>query len=174
MGGRAGPSELEKLVGQTRAKTLEARDSVENRRRARKAAGAEFDFDKLTNSPRERKVNSVDVQRWFEKGIDLLYGGRVTPSPWGGQDRKLAKALLGIYGAGLTKKAVGYFCEHWELICKRSRSISGIPTVKLLWVMRDTVFSDAQLGRVPTVRRKRRKHDAGEYKGGHEPRGTGW
>jgi hypothetical protein len=176
MGKRLGLSELERLVRVTRAKTLKSKEAVDARREERKKGASKIDFDGLTKPIQERKkrVNSVDVEQWFRKGIGLLYGEKVTISPWGRPEQKLAVTMLDVYGAELTEKAVGYFCEHWELICEKSKNISGIPTVKLLWVMRDTIFPDVQLGKKPKVERKKRKHDVGEYKGGHEPRGIGW
>jgi len=98
-----------------------------------------------------KRLNSTDVQNWFREGIVLHVDSNTTIPPnnlwWGGRERKNAVMLLEAYDGELVRKAVLWLCEYWSEMVKSSGGrLSGLPTVGLLWVIRDRVFPLAEKG----------------------------
>lgn len=96
-------------------------------------------------APKEKPINSIDVEGWFRVGVRGLYGDSFIISPWTVKQRSLAKKLLTVYGPDLTRDAVEMFCSGWRSLVKNSRGrISGAPNVSLLWGMRERIYADVQ------------------------------
>jgi hypothetical protein len=59
----------------------------------------------------------------------------------------LARKLLDAYDGELVRKAIFYMCDNWEEMVKSSAGrLSGMPTIELLWSIRDRIFPDAERG----------------------------
>ena len=84
---------------------------------------------------------------------------------WG--EKNCAERLLKHYGAEVVEKTVAWFCDNWQAMIDASDGrLSGAPSVKLLWVSRDRIFADAELGISPAKPKRRankKRHMVGEY-----------
>lgn len=139
-------SRLRQKVREVSDQTKQTHEEVTRKRAAKRTVPKKSEPE---SDPRPKPVNTVDVEQWFREGIFALYEKPLILSRWGVKERALAKKLLKTYGPDLTKRTVEHFCRSWPDLLKRSRGrISGVPTVTLLWAMRDSVFSDVQLGAV--------------------------
>ncbi len=124
-----------------------AHEDAERRKRERiRKAGSEA----LAQAEREaepvpKPVNSTDVREWFQSGVNALYQREIKLANWGARERALAKKLLDEYGVDLTRQAVEYFVGNWKQIAQRGK-FRGLPTVNLMFAMRDTIFGEVQLG----------------------------
>jgi hypothetical protein len=97
------------------------------------------------NGKKPRKINSVEVEKWFRHGIREVYGENYLVSAWNVKHRVLAKKLLAEYGDDLTERGVGWFCRNWKRLVSNSNGrLIGCPTVQLLWAMKDQVFGEVQ------------------------------
>lgn len=142
-------------------------------REQREAKRAKRESKKLDPRPNYRKAprkkNSVDVETWFRDGIERAMRRQVVLSPWTLQQKKLAKDLIGIYGEELTEQAVEYMCRNWKNLKKGFKSPPPVPTINLLWGMRDNIFSAVQFGDKSPDQK-----DSDEYKGDQGGGAIGW
>lgn len=126
---------------------------------------------------RVRLVNSTDVRKWFEEGVVTGLARQVRLAPWGVKEKTLAKRLLREYGVELTRQAVDYFTIGWATISENGRKFRGLPTINLLWGMRDTIFGEVQLGRLrpePIGRDARAQTDEFKASEADENPDVGW
>jgi hypothetical protein len=161
-------SKLRRKVREVSEQTKQTHEEVTQKRAAKRVVQKRPEAE---SEPRPKPVNTVDVERWFREGIFALYDRPLILSRWGVKERALAKKLLKTYGDDLTKRTVEHFCREWPDLLKRSRGrISGVPTVMLLWAMRDSVFSDVQLGAVKPADPAR----TDEYREDEDSPDAGW
>lgn len=118
-----------------------------------------LDYDECGQS-RERVLSFVDVREWFREGIIKRLSWSVTlPANdkwWGGKQGLLSRKLLDAYDGELVKKAIFYLCDNWEDMVRDSGGrLSGLPTIELLWSIRDRIFPEAERGRQYVSPRKR-------------------
>jgi len=184
---------LSKVIERSQSRTENARVAKRDRKAKKVAMAAntkpenvpDFELDYSDCGQTDDKVlSSYYVQAWFREGITKRVSWSVTlPSNddwWKGKQRLLAKKLLKAYGGELTKKAIFYFCDHWEEMVKDSEGrLSGLPTVELLWTIRDRIFPGVERGvpyRSPKKRTVRdRRLDPDEYRDpGDDAIGHGW
>lgn len=174
---RVGLAILKSKVKTTKKKTEKAKVARKVKKAKKAKEKARLDqteipnFDLEVDKPPKRVVNSTDVREWFKDGIERMdFGGKITLPHNGGQwtvhQRSLAKRLLDSYGSDLVKKAVEWLCENWEVLVYNSNGkLSGVPTVGLLWFLRERVFPDAELGiKARKIKRKSNRTKASEYK----------
>lgn len=181
MRGRESLRALKKRIDSKSQESVAKGDAVKAKRFKRRAFKAKADVPDFSDAGQTQKkvVNSNAVRDWFREGIDRNYGHKVTNHFGGegwkarGKQGKLAKKLLEEHGPDMVKKAVDYLCDHWEVLRENSKGkLTGMPTVALLWAMKETVIADIELGRIP--RRRPKKHMVGEYTGrGNMPK-VGW
>lgn len=144
---------------------------------------AEHEKDELTNGGRKRQpvVNSTTVMEWFREGLREAYGDKLTIPEgrgwWTVGQKKTALLLLDQYGPEKVRRTISHFCRTWEDRVDRSNGfLGGIPTINLLWKMKDEVFAEED--GVVTMRRGRRKDKRGkntdEYRPQKKPMGIGW
>ena len=134
----------------------------------------------ITLQTKKNVVNTNSVRDWFSDGIERNWGNEVTNpfenKEWKtrGKEGALAKKLLSKYGAEMTKKGVDYLCDNWQIICDNSGGkLTGLPTVGLLWAMRDRIFSDIERGIAPQPA-KTKRHMSGEFIGHGDMPKIGW
>jgi len=116
------------------------------------------------------------VQGWFRSAIiktnpawlvtDHEDATAQSQSWWTWAEKNCAERLLKRYGEETVEKTVKWFVANWQ--AKKDRSdgrLEGAPTVNLLWVSRERIFSDAKEGIKikPPRKRKTKKHMVGEY-----------
>jgi hypothetical protein len=170
MGGRSRLSALRRKALEAKKRTDVAREDSKKKRESRKAKP--LALQNQSSEPRKRRINSTDVERWFLSGIRSLYGDKFIIPKWSVKQRTLAKKLIDIYGPELVEKAVRYLCGNWDSIVEKSRgSLSGAPTVNLLWGMKERVFADVQAPRKPG---KGSRRDADEYSDEEDAPTVGW
>jgi len=179
---------LKKRIPQVKQETDDARLAKRARkaeRRARSSSSRLPSFaleDQRCGQTHEQVLTSKHVQEWFREAITKRISWSVTLPPsnkwWGGKQRTLAKKLLEAYGGELVKNAIFYLCDNWEEMVKsRQGSLSGIPTVELLWGGRDRIFPMAELGLSFVASRTvtRTRNDLDEYKDPEDDAvGHGW
>lgn len=143
---------LSRAAADAKKKTAEARERKAKKKAARKDARP---TNKKAAKKKVRQVkNSKDVEGWFRDGIAEIAGRRYLTSAWGPKERTLAINLLKHYGDALVEKAVKWFCSNWDDLVVQSqrngRKLEGMPTVNLLWALREMVFGAVQTsGRKP-------------------------
>jgi hypothetical protein len=103
---------------------------------------------RATAAPRKPpEVNSTTVREWFDEAIRTHILPMHQEPFWGTAERSMAKQLLTKYGPDLTRAAVFRLCETWLAMVARSRSeyIRGIPTIRVLMRLRDSIFGEVIL-----------------------------
>ena len=154
---RASISVLKKRIYKQKKNTIKRGEENKkrrelNRRKTSRCEGYNFDGC-VKDAKKEKKTNWYDVMTWFRDGIEELYKGKNVTIPEDGlyytaKDKANAARLLKLYGPELTKKAVEYICKNWEKMKESSNGrLTGIPNVGLLWVIRDRIFPDAEMGK---------------------------
>jgi len=168
---------LHKVMMESKKKTDAAREKKMAKKAAKKAAKMEAEKTKTVPNFDDEKEECVqivekpvtwyNVMKWFKKGIDERISWSVTvPSQWSPKQRMLGKKLVGLYGGEVTEKAVLYICDNWEQMVKDSNgALSGLPTVELLWSIKDRIFPQAERG-APYVHRAKykRTNDGSEFR----------
>ena len=157
---------LKTKVDDTLSKNHEAREKRRSKRAKREEKKQIDPRPNYRKAP--RKKNSVDVETWFRDGIEKARGRKVVLSPWTIAQKKLAKDLIKIYGEELTEQAVDYMCRNWKKLKKGFKSPPSVPTINLLWGMRDNIFAAVQLGDAADQK------DSDEYKGDQGGGAIGW
>ena len=94
----------------------------------------------------DKPVNATTVYEWFLAGVREHIDKNVVMGRWNAKRNTLAKTMLDDYGPALVKEAVEYFCKEWNDIAKQVKA-RGLPTIELLWGMRDTIFGEIQMGK---------------------------
>ncbi len=97
--------------------------------------------------PTKHEVNANTVRNWFREAIDMMIANRIilaenlthSPAPAYGRDGKIAKMLLEAYGPETTQQAIMWLAKNWNQF-----NFKGLPSVGLLWTIRDTVFGAIQ------------------------------
>ena len=141
MSARAKLSALRKAAKRQQEQTKAVHVEVTEKRAKKKAKPLEL----KPTTPKVKPVNSTQVEQWFTEELRELYGSDYIISRWTIPQKTLAKRLLDTYGPDLVRQAVSYLAKHWKLMVKRSKgSLSGVPTVNLLWGMRERVFAEVQ------------------------------
>lgn len=172
---------IKEKIEESKKTTLEARNKKNKKKKNKKdivkdRTDTEYsgipDFDKDFNCGQSNSnvIKSSQVEKWFNKGIDFRTGLSVTHGKWGGKQFTLAKRMLDTYGAELVENAINYMCDNWSKMVEDSGGkLSGIPTVELLWSIRNRIFPDVEKG-IPYKSSKKRKYNKkvkdnrGEYK----------
>lgn len=119
-----------------------------------------------------RRVNWFDVQTWMREAMDRNNPDWLVVKKenwtergqtwWTWAEKNCAERLLEHYGADVVKNTIDWYCDNWQAMVDSSRgSLSGAPSIKLLFSSRDRMFADAKLGNTPGKRKK--KHMVGEY-----------
>ena len=124
----------------------------------------------------DRKPNSTDVHRWFKVALRKQFGKSFIVGAWNIKQKTLAKQLIDEYGPELMAIAVEYFVDNWDdIVDKSGGRLRGVPTVNLLWGMRDQIFGAVQtLGRRRSKPPKAEKKNSDEFKGKDGKPVVGW
>lgn len=154
----------------SREKTAQAAEEVEEKREAKAAEKAAAPPRTRVRAPvmlitptGEREPNSTDVHGWFVEGIHAALGADIRVGSWAAKQRALAKRLLTEYGADMTRKAVAHFCASWKAYLEKGR-FKGLPTIELMWSMRDTIFGEIQLAGRKGIRTRQERVQGDEFK----------
>lgn len=162
MGGREGLLALQRRCAQARDRTADEHAAVtaQRKQRAKPPEGAQRGLTPsfeaaLTNDGQSppRPVNSNQVLEWFRAGWRNLYGEttwvpQTTSEGLSVGERKLACTLLRLYGPDLVQRAVAELCTRfrwWQgIFAQRGHTLVDPPNVKLLWILRGSVFAQVQ------------------------------
>ncbi len=154
----------------SREKTAQAAEEQEEKRVAKAVEKAASPPRTRTRAPAvlvtptgEREPNSTDVHGWFVTGIRAAFGDDVRVGSWAAKQRALAKRLLTEYGPDMTRRAVEHFCASWKAYLEKGR-FKGLPTVELLWSMRDTIFGEIQLAGRKGIKTRQDRVQGDEFK----------
>jgi hypothetical protein len=101
---------------------------------------------------------------------------------WCEPEKNCARRLLAHYGIEVTRQAVDWLCDNWKVLMLNSGgSLTGAPSVRLLWTNRERYFLEAVAGRkiveMAPSKKKKRQHIVGEYDAAESERaglGIGW
>ena len=164
-------------------KMQERRDDANKKREeAPKPEVPSFDLS-LTNDGQKarRPVNSTQVKEWLRAGLRTLYGEKLTlPRDnewWTVHEKSLALKLLRSYGPDLVEKTLAHFCATWpQRVDEAEGRLGGIPTIGLLWKLREGIFAEAQgvVKQTKRTGRKRKDKNSDEYQRPDKPIGIGW
>jgi len=91
-----------------------------------------------------RRRNAADVEKWFRVAHSRLNGFETVCSAWTVKQQVLANRMLEEYGDDLTNRGIVWFFEHWDELVRSSRGTMTVPSIHLLWSMRDRVFIPVQ------------------------------
>lgn len=158
-------AELRALAEDTRNATAKAKDAAQKRRAVRNPVPSFGNLEDRDSGQTSKEVlNSRHVQGWFKKALVGKYGDEFIVSPWTVHQQKLAKDLLKVFGGDLVRRAVVFFVESWDALVKGSDGrISGVPSINLMFAMRERIFGDVQQGKKPLVYTDKRR--ISEYRG---------
>jgi hypothetical protein len=96
----------------------------------------------VVGEPKRRKVNTVDVERWWRAAMGATFGVRAKHAAWGPKERALAKQLLLLYGAEAVERGLAEWIAAWpEHPAVVAGRLPALPTVALVWAMRQEVWS---------------------------------
>lgn len=173
--GRLGTTQLRDAAELARRKTAQARERREKRVAPAKPVPS---FDNLRADDDGQTpngvLNSTHVQGWFKESLLEKYGDAFIVAPWTRQQQKLAKDLLALYGGDLVRRAVAFLVASWDALVEGSNErLSGVPSVNLLYAMRERVFGDVQTGRKP-LRPKKRRVSSEHIGPADKGMGVGW
>ncbi len=141
MSERAKLNALRKLAKRQQGETKNVHVEVTEKRAKKKRKPLEL----TPTVPKVKPINSTQVEEWFTEELRELYGVAFIIPRWTVPQKTLAKRLLNTYGPELVRQAVGYLAKHWKMMVKQSKGgLSGVPTVNLLWGMRERVFGEVQ------------------------------
>lgn len=178
-GHRKSLARLKKKVRSEKAKSAKIKIEAETKRAARKKRRADNPPEELVMTHPEpvKPINSGDVMRLFKEETKKLIESKnlwtFKVPGWGPKQYAFASKLLDEFGPDLTLDAVRYFCQNWDSIVQKSRGrLDGVPTIALMYAMRERIFGAAQLEKEGVKFGSKKESD--EYKGDPKAPKIGW
>ena len=119
--------------------------------------------------PRGRSATSRSTEALFKAMLKEYFGSSFRVAVWGVKERTLAKRMSEMYGADLMTKAVRHYFETWDdRVAKSNGRLRGVPTMGLMWAMKDQLFGEIQMSHRPKKGEvKASSRDSDEYSSGN-------
>jgi hypothetical protein len=143
---RMGLALARKLVRDSAQESDRRGVEVQQKREQRRARQAQEpppalpDFD-CVGEPKQRVPNAADVERWWCEAMGAAFDGRVRHERWTVHQMTLAKKLLALYGAEEVRRGLAETLATWsQHPAVVERRLGEIPTINLLWGMRETIW----------------------------------
>lgn len=121
----------------------------------------------------EKKKKEKTPAQWLRKEWNAMMRAfhPGVKTEWSGADYSLAKKLVKELGDKQAKRIVEHFIETWD---RRKASRTGVPGMRLCWVMRDQLLAEIE-GKVKIRETREMKIRSGEYAGtGDDSANAGW
>ena len=124
-------------------------------------AAAVPDFS-VAGKPKRRPVNTVDVERWWRAAMEATFTVRARHVAWGPRERVLAKQLLLLYGPEAVERGLAEWIAAWsDHLGVVDGRLPPLPTLQLLWAMRQEVWSADVAGVERNVAKRLAKGEKG-------------
>ena len=160
-----------------RMRAAEGRLRKERRREARANPPVASEARVSPEAPR-KGANSKDVEKWIREALWEAFGRKFIIPAWpqSCHQRVLSKMLLAAYGEDMTKRAIVLFCQTWDQkVAESGGRLAGVPTINLIWGMRERIFAEVQMQGRKVVTAKVGGRDSDEFRGDQAVGpGLGW
>ncbi len=146
-----GAAFLRKMARDSAEKSDKRGAEVQAKRAARRSEGPQPvadvpDFDCVGEGKRG-EPNAATVEAWWRAAMATAFDGRVKHEKWTMSQLVLAKKLLAAYGAEEMQRGIAEALATWAERPEVAEGIlSPIPTINLLYGMRDRIWRISQAG----------------------------
>jgi hypothetical protein len=160
----------DRILKAVAAKRQEKEQRDTERQKVRKPAEAPAPQKKaFVSGEKRQKWEEVPTEKWNTSHLESFWKHHSwaylkQSALWAGAERKLVKTLLDHYGPELMRKVFHSFTRDWEKWRTKLRVDAGVPSVKILYGYRDTVFPAVAGAGVTTDHKPRwGSHNANVY-----------
>lgn len=156
---------------------MDRQSSEKDRRNAAKGLlKRKLDESSVDPDSGEKKTKwkeQVEVEECFMAEWRREFGAEAVGEPWTKKHRTFVRNMINSYGLELTKKAIHVYISRWKEIME-SAKFKGMPTLRVMYALRATVFGLAQ--GLPVMMNRKAQRNADQYDAESGARGpkVGW